>query len=100
LKTAHPVTPETVESVHQHDRGFGSGGVQFLDIGTVLMTTPSIKLDSVLLMASDAAAMLNVSAASLSRWRSSGIGPTWIDLNGMPRYRREDIENWIEERAR
>lgn len=34
----------------------------------------------------------NVSEASLERWRSAGIGPVYLKLQGRVLYRLEDIE--------
>lgn len=34
----------------------------------------------------------NVSEASLERWRSEGIGPVYLKLQGRVLYRLEDIE--------
>jgi predicted site-specific integrase-resolvase len=34
----------------------------------------------------------NVSEASLERWRSAGIGPVYLKLQGRVLYRVEDIE--------
>jgi predicted DNA-binding transcriptional regulator AlpA len=54
---------------------------------------------SALLKSRDVAQLLGVSSSSLSRWRSTNTGPTWINLNGNPRYRREDLKSWIEKNA-
>lgn len=53
---------------------------------------------SLLLKSSEVASLLAVSEPTLSRWRSDGTGPRWVDLNGIPRYRREDVLEWVEER--
>ncbi len=34
----------------------------------------------------------NVSEASLERWRSAGIGPVYLKLQGRVLYRVEDVE--------
>lgn len=36
----------------------------------------------------------NVSEASLERWRSAGIGPVYLKLQGRVLYRLEDIETY------
>ena len=36
----------------------------------------------------------NVSEASLERWRSAGIGPVYLKLQGRVLYRVEDIETY------
>lgn len=33
-------------------------------------------------------------------WRVKGIGPKYLKLNGLVRYRREDIDAWIETQVR
>lgn len=52
-----------------------------------------------LLTARDVAEWLATSPATLCRWRQSGKGPRWVALGASPRYRREDIEAWIDEQA-
>lgn len=59
--------------------------------------------DQVLLRETDVAQRLNVSVASLRRWRSKGQGPTFLKLGensiGNPgvavRYRAKDISSWL-----
>jgi predicted site-specific integrase-resolvase len=36
----------------------------------------------------------NVSEASLERWRSAGIGPVYLKLQGRVLYRVEDVESY------
>lgn len=48
-----------------------------------------------LLTSAEVAAYLHVSEATLSRWRASNDGPTWINLSGIYRYRRADLDAWI-----
>lgn len=36
----------------------------------------------------------NVSAATLERWRTAGIGPVFLKLQGRVLYRIEDIESY------
>jgi len=45
-----------------------------------------------LLTSAQVARYLRVSEATLSRWRQQSIGPNWIDLAGIARYRPEDLE--------
>ena len=51
-----------------------------------------------LLLSREVASLLRVSEATLSRWRDRSVGPVWLNLNGMPRYRAEDVRMWSEER--
>jgi DNA-binding transcriptional regulator YiaG len=45
----------------------------------------------------EASAFLSVSEATLSRWRRTRNGPPWINLNGMPRYRHDDLDAYVRE---
>jgi hypothetical protein len=49
------------------------------------------------LMSEEVAQWLRVSQATLCRWRQSGCGPrvTWMSRS-CPRYRRSDVESWLE----
>jgi predicted DNA-binding transcriptional regulator AlpA len=48
-----------------------------------------------LLSSKEVAHILRCSEASLSRWRHERTGPDWINLNGMPRYLKADVEAFI-----
>ena len=39
---------------------------------------------------------LQVSLRPLERWRQEGIGPAFIRVGRSPRYRRADIDAWLE----
>lgn len=52
--------------------------------------------DSPLLTSREVSTLLRVSPATLSRWRQSGTGPKWANLNGIPRYRSADVVCWVE----
>lgn len=43
-----------------------------------------------------AAAILRRSPRTLSRWRSKGIGPNYVNVRGRPLYRERDLAEWIE----
>lgn len=49
------------------------------------------------LMSEEVALWLRVSQATLCRWRQTGCGPrvTWMSRT-CPRYRRSDVETWLE----
>ena len=50
-----------------------------------------------LLTTVEVAQMLRVDRSTLSRWRSQGLGPRVIWLGvGCPRYRRSDVQDWLE----
>ncbi|MBN9141865.1 MAG: helix-turn-helix domain-containing protein [Micrococcales bacterium] len=54
-----------------------------------------------LLTSREVAALLRVSAATLSRWRDRGDGPAWLELApGIPRYEADVIARWREDRRR
>ena len=48
-----------------------------------------------LMTSAEVATVLHVSEPTLSRWRTARTGPPYIDLNGIPRYRRVDVEHWV-----
>jgi len=43
-------------------------------------------------------AQLHVSLASVRRWRLLGRGPRFLKLGSLVRYRREDVQDWINTR--
>lgn len=53
-----------------------------------------------LLNTSQVARALGVDPSTLSRWRAKGIGPRvyWLAA-GSPRYREEDVLEWLERNA-
>jgi predicted site-specific integrase-resolvase len=46
-----------------------------------------------------AAAMLKVPEKTLTQWRYLGRGPAYSRVGKYVRYRRVDIEKWLEERS-
>lgn len=48
----------------------------------------------------DAADFLGLSPHTLERWRWSGNGPRFLKMGKAVRYRRADLENYIERAAR
>ncbi|WP_417512087.1 helix-turn-helix transcriptional regulator [Microbacterium sp.] len=48
-----------------------------------------------LLTSKETAGFLRVSEATLSRWRTAREGPAWVNTQGIPRYRADDLEGWI-----
>lgn len=54
----------------------------------------------VLLTSREVAVALQVSQATLCRWRQTGHGPRVVWLSPYaPRYRREDVMRWLERMA-
>ncbi len=47
----------------------------------------------------DLAAYLGIPVATLYVWRSNGLGPPGIKVGRHVRYRREDVEEWLERRT-
>ena len=45
------------------------------------------------------AALLNCTVSALRRWRLEGRGPRWCKIERLVRYRRSDIERWVESQA-
>ena len=48
----------------------------------------------------EAATFLSLRVATLRKWRWSGTGPPFIKLGGAVRYRRSDLEAYIEAQRR
>lgn len=50
-----------------------------------------------LLTSEEVAAWIRVSPSTLCRWRQAGLGPRVLWLSSTcPRYRRRDVEAWME----
>lgn len=47
-----------------------------------------------------AATYVSLSPNTLNRWRWSGDGPRYVKLGRAVRYRREDLDAWLDERVR
>jgi excisionase family DNA binding protein len=43
---------------------------------------------------------LEVSQRTLERWRQQGTGPAFIRVGRSPRYRRADIDAWLDQQRR
>lgn len=53
-----------------------------------------------LLLPETVAEYLQVSNKTLSNWRSLRVGPVFVRLRGgVVRYRREDVDTWLDEQA-
>ena len=46
----------------------------------------------------DAAAYVTLSKPTLERFRTSGDGPVYVKLGGAVRYRKTDLDEWLESR--
>jgi predicted DNA-binding transcriptional regulator AlpA len=55
--------------------------------------------NSSLLNERQVAEALNVSVASVRRWRLLRQGPTFLKVGASVRYRPEDVEAWLDSRA-
>lgn len=62
--------------------------------------TTSLDQSFCLLTEVDASQILNLKVTTLRRWRWSGEGPPHIKLGGAVRYRRSDLEAYIEAQRR
>ena len=49
----------------------------------------------VFLTEKDVSKQINVSLASLRRWRLEGRGPRFVKVGALVRYRPEDLEQWM-----
>lgn len=52
-----------------------------------------------LLVEREAAAILTIKPRTLTVWRQQGIGPKYIKLGTAVRYRRADVEAWLQART-
>jgi len=70
-----------------------AAGVRSGDVG---MEWPMLEY----LTTQEVSAWIRVSSASLCRWRQTGQGPrvTWM-AHACPRYKRSDVEKWLERMA-
>lgn len=46
-----------------------------------------------------AASYLGVSVATLADWRCRGVGPKWLKVGRLARYRMSDLQLWLERRT-
>jgi excisionase family DNA binding protein len=53
-----------------------------------------------LLSTTDLAAELGIPEATLANWRSQRVGPGFLRVGRHVRYRRVDVDRWIEQQAR
>lgn len=60
------------------------------------MATPPDEL----LPAPDVSAEIHVPEPTLAQWRHRGEGPKFLKLGGHVRYRRSDLDAWLESCAR
>jgi predicted DNA-binding transcriptional regulator AlpA len=62
---------------------------------TMTENRPPRDLDA-LLTTGEVAELLRINRSTLSRWRSSGVGPrvTWLSPT-VPRYQRADVMEWL-----
>ncbi|HEY6590374.1 MAG TPA: helix-turn-helix domain-containing protein [Actinomycetota bacterium] len=44
----------------------------------------------------EVAELLKVSVGTVRRWRREGIGPPVLWAGGRPRYRRGDVDSWLQ----
>ena len=48
-----------------------------------------------LLRPTPAARLIGVHVKTLARWRRSGKGPTWYEVEGGAMYDRSELERWV-----
>jgi excisionase family DNA binding protein len=53
-----------------------------------------------LLSEAEVAAYLNVSRDTMRRWRREKSGPPYLMAGDRPRYRKRDVDEWLERQAR
>ncbi len=47
----------------------------------------------------DLARLFDVNEQTVCRWRMADIGPPWIKVGGMVRYRLAELEQWMREQS-
>jgi excisionase family DNA binding protein len=52
-----------------------------------------------LMSADELAELLGVPRRTLGQWRYTGDGPAYVKVGRHVRYRREDVDQWIESRT-
>lgn len=55
-------------------------------------------MDTDILVTKEAAAYVRLGAPTLERFRITGAGPSFLKLGGAVRYRRADLDAWLESR--
>jgi excisionase family DNA binding protein len=64
------------------------------------IATPLFDSDTPLLTTEQLAGLLGLQRDTLYHWRLRGVGPRSIRVGGRLRYRREDVEEWLERGAK
>ena len=60
-----------------------------------MLSDPTPSAPAALWRSRDVAAFLTVSEATLSRWRRRGVGPGFVRVGGIARYRPETVRIWL-----
>lgn len=84
-----------VQSERSESRSDASGALD------AVSGTPTLKgRGDALMTTEEVASWLRVSPSTLCRWRQSGSGPRVLWLaRGVPRYRADDVQRWLDEVA-
>ena len=53
------------------------------------------RVDQCLLSTNEAAEFVQNSARTFSRWRSQGVGPSYVRVGGKIRYQQSDLKEWV-----
>lgn len=64
-------------------------------LGARELTEPAALASGDLMSPDDVSALLGVSRGHLANWRSNGLGPRYVKVGRLVRYRRPDIDDWI-----
>ncbi len=62
--------------------------------------SPSAVADAALLNETQAAQLLGITIRALQGWRLRGDGPLYVKLGRLVRYRRSEIERWLDAHSR
>ena len=67
--------------------------------GTLTGASHQLAVTGALLCTKEAARLLGVHHNTLCKWRIRGVGPRFIKAGNTVRYRRSDIEVWLQSRT-
>lgn len=56
--------------------------------------------DDMLLTTAEVSALSGFAEVTLRLWRRQGRGPSWLEIEGMPRLRLGDYRKWLAEQKR
>ena len=91
-----PSLPYPVKTLSYPDINLASGDASHRRLGESRRESAGESSVPELLTQQQLANELEVSVRTLERWRREGTGPSWVRVGRSPRYRRQDIDRWLE----